>query len=130
MNLIVSFPVFPCLLYEFSAGIFARGKWAVGHLFISEFGISPKLGLYSTILFDFDMLFTISFNSCFFCFSGIKEVIYFSDKHKDKDTMIASRKLLDLAAVNYRQHIPKHEKIEIDFGYINRKYIGRSEEKK
>jgi len=43
--------------------------------------------------------------------------------------MIASRKLLEMAGIKYRQHIPKHEKVLIDFGYINRKYTERSEEK-
>ena len=31
--------------------------------------------------------------------SGIAEVIYFSDKHHEKDDMKASRRLLDLAKV-------------------------------
>ncbi|CAK8697102.1 deoxycytidylate deaminase-like [Clavelina lepadiformis] len=51
--------------------------------------------------------------------SGIKEVIYYSDKHKDKDTMKASRRLLDLANVTYKQHIPKNSQVVIDFDSIN-----------
>lgn len=35
--------------------------------------------------------------------SGIKEVIYLSDKYKDTDGTIASKKLLDECKVNYRQ---------------------------
>lgn len=34
--------------------------------------------------------------------SGIKEIIYVSDKHHEKDEMKASRKLLDMAEVEYR----------------------------
>lgn len=51
--------------------------------------------------------------------SRIKEVVYFSDKHADKPNTIASKKLLDAANVSYRQFIPKHEKIVIDFVKIN-----------
>uniref|UniRef100_H2Z9J2 Deoxycytidylate deaminase n=1 Tax=Ciona savignyi TaxID=51511 RepID=H2Z9J2_CIOSA len=54
--------------------------------------------------------------------SGIKKVIYMSDKHKENDCMIASRKLLDLAHVEYTQHIPKHRKIVIDFDNINARH--------
>ena len=40
---------------------------------------------------------------------GIKEVIFESDKYHDDDIWIASRKLLDLAGVKYRQYIPKYK---------------------
>ena len=50
--------------------------------------------------------------------SGIKQVVYFSDKYHTKPEMIASRTLLDLAGIIYRQHIPKQRKIVIDFGSI------------
>ncbi|PJA87179.1 MAG: cytidine deaminase [Candidatus Moranbacteria bacterium CG_4_9_14_3_um_filter_42_9] len=42
---------------------------------------------------------------------GIKEVIYEIDKYHDKDEWIASRKMLDLAGVNYRQYIPSNKLI-------------------
>ena len=51
--------------------------------------------------------------------SGIKEVFYYSDKHKLKDSMIASKRLLDLANIKYEQHIPSQEKVVIDFSAIN-----------
>ena len=51
--------------------------------------------------------------------SGITRVLYYSDKHKDKDSMIASRRLLDLAKIEYQQYIPKQEKVVIDFSVIN-----------
>jgi len=34
--------------------------------------------------------------------SGIKEVIYLSDKHHDKEICVAARKLLDMAKIPYR----------------------------
>ena len=51
--------------------------------------------------------------------SGIKTVVYFSDKYHNKPEMIASRRLLDLAGIQYFQHIPKQRKIEIDFSSID-----------
>ena len=51
--------------------------------------------------------------------SGITKVLYYSDKHKHKDSMIASRRLLDLAGIEYKQYIPKQEKVIIDFSVIN-----------
>lgn len=40
---------------------------------------------------------------------GIKEVIYESDKYHDDDIWKASRKMLDMAGVKYRQYIPKNK---------------------
>ena len=34
--------------------------------------------------------------------SGLKEVVFVSDKYHDKPEMVASRKLLDMAGVKYR----------------------------
>ena len=51
--------------------------------------------------------------------SGIKEVIYFSDKHKDKASTVASKRLLDLAGVPYKQFVPRMRTITIDFGVID-----------
>ena len=51
--------------------------------------------------------------------SGIKEIVFFSDKYHDKPEMMAARKLLDLAGVTYRQHVPKQHKIVIDFSVID-----------
>lgn len=50
--------------------------------------------------------------------SRIKEVIYLSDKYADKPQTIASKKMLDAAKISYRQFIPKHKKIVIDFSDI------------
>lgn len=47
--------------------------------------------------------------------SGIKEIIYLSDKYKDTDSVIASKKMLDLANVAYRELSVSIKKIVIDF---------------
>lgn len=47
--------------------------------------------------------------------SGIKEIIYLSDKYKDTDSVKASKKMLDMAKVTYRQLDLGSKKIEIDF---------------
>ncbi|MFH1598360.1 MAG: cytidine/deoxycytidylate deaminase family protein [Patescibacteria group bacterium] len=36
--------------------------------------------------------------------NGVKEIVYESDKYHDEDSWIASRKMLDLAGVKYRQY--------------------------
>lgn len=71
--------------------------------------------------------------------SGIKEIIYVSDKHHQKDEMKASRRLLDMAGVEYRwiaictdanmihiifitcrQFIPNRQVISVDFSSIDK----------
>ena len=52
--------------------------------------------------------------------SGIRTVIYYSDKHKEKISTVASKRMLDMADVTYRQLRPKMTKIEIDFDIINK----------
>lgn len=51
--------------------------------------------------------------------SGIKEVVYYSDKYHLKPTMVASKRLFDLAGVTYRQYVPEKKKITIDFSVID-----------
>ena len=46
--------------------------------------------------------------------SGIKEVIYKSDKYADTDSVKVSKKLLDMGHIKYRQYIPTGRKIELD----------------
>lgn len=46
--------------------------------------------------------------------SGIKEVIYMSDKYADSDSTIASKKMFDETGVTYRKYESAHRKIEID----------------
>lgn len=47
--------------------------------------------------------------------SGIKEILYLSDKYKDTDPVKASKKMLDMAKVKYTQINFGDKKIEIDF---------------
>ncbi len=46
--------------------------------------------------------------------SGIKEIIYMSDKYRDSDSVKASKKMLDLAGVKTRLVKFEIEKIELD----------------
>ena len=47
--------------------------------------------------------------------SGIKEVIYLSDKHIESDSVTASKKMFDMADVKYRKLTTRIKKILIDF---------------
>lgn len=46
--------------------------------------------------------------------SGIKEVIYLSDKYADSDSTIAAKKMFDLAGVTYRAFEMKGKQITFD----------------
>ena len=50
--------------------------------------------------------------------SGIKEVVFLSDKYKDSDSVKASRKMFKLSGVKERQLIVKNKKIILDFNII------------
>ena len=47
--------------------------------------------------------------------SGIKEIIYLSDKYKDSDSVKASRKMFEKAGVKERQLIIKNKIIKLNF---------------
>ncbi len=47
--------------------------------------------------------------------SGIKEVIYLSDKYHDTPSMTASRRMLDAAGIKYRQIKPTKASIVLSF---------------
>ena len=51
--------------------------------------------------------------------SGIKEVIYLSDKHGKKKEFVASRKMLTMAGVEIRQFVPQRATLTIDFASID-----------
>jgi len=51
--------------------------------------------------------------------SGIKEVIYMSDKHKEKPETKASKLMFNMANVKFHQFIPKRTQILIDFDEID-----------
>lgn len=47
--------------------------------------------------------------------SGIKEIIFLSDKYKDTDSVRASKIMLDRAKIPYRQYFPNRESILLNF---------------
>ena len=46
--------------------------------------------------------------------SGIKEVIYLSDKYAGTEGNIAAKKMLDVCGIKYREYQKKNKKIEIE----------------
>ncbi|KAK6172975.1 hypothetical protein SNE40_016520 [Patella caerulea] len=52
--------------------------------------------------------------------SGIKEVVYYSDKYGDKAEFKASRIMFEKANIICRQHIPSQKQITIDFNTIEK----------
>lgn len=46
--------------------------------------------------------------------AGIKEVIFLEDKYRETDSVIASKKMFDLANVKYSQYIPSNKTITIE----------------
>lgn len=47
--------------------------------------------------------------------SGISQVFYLEDKYKDTDSVIASKKMMDLSGVLYRQLVPENDALNINF---------------
>jgi dCMP deaminase len=47
--------------------------------------------------------------------SGIKEIVYLSDKYRDSDSVKASKKMLELAGVKTTRLAPKKNSININF---------------
>jgi len=47
--------------------------------------------------------------------AGIKEVIYLEDKYKDTDSVIASKRMFDMAQVSYRQLCINRDSLVISF---------------
>jgi dCMP deaminase len=50
--------------------------------------------------------------------SGIKEVVYLSDKYKDSDSVKASRKMFKLSGVKERQLTVRNKKIILDYNKV------------
>lgn len=46
--------------------------------------------------------------------SGIKEVIYMSDKYKDTDVVKVSKKMFDMSKVKYTEYKPSGKKLELE----------------
>ena len=53
--------------------------------------------------------------------SGIKKVVYYSDKKKTQASYKASKKMFEAAKVEYEQHKTSTTKLEIDFESMNAK---------
>ena len=51
--------------------------------------------------------------------SGIREVVYYSDKHKAKPETVASKRMLDMSGVAFRRFVPKMRSVVVDFGTID-----------
>ncbi|XP_017892524.1 deoxycytidylate deaminase [Ceratina calcarata] len=51
--------------------------------------------------------------------SGIKSVVYVSDKHSHKKETKAAKKMFDAAGVEYSQYVPKSKQVIIDFTEID-----------
>ncbi|MGA2668363.1 MAG: dCMP deaminase family protein [Ignavibacteria bacterium] len=51
--------------------------------------------------------------------SGIKEIIYLSDKYRDSESVKASKRMLDLAGVKTTRLVLEAKKIEIDFSAVD-----------
>lgn len=46
--------------------------------------------------------------------SGIKEIVYMSDKYADADGTIASKKMFDMVGIKYRQYEPSGRRLVIE----------------
>ncbi|MDE6025072.1 MAG: dCMP deaminase family protein [Lachnospiraceae bacterium] len=46
--------------------------------------------------------------------SGIKEIIYMTDKYSESDSTIAAKKMFEMADVKYRLYVNEHKKIEFE----------------
>ena len=47
--------------------------------------------------------------------SGVKEVVYLSDKYKDSMSFVASKRMLSAAGVRFTQLRPEHDSLVLDF---------------
>ncbi len=47
--------------------------------------------------------------------SGIKEVIYLSDKYKETDEVIVAKKMFNMSGVKLRQYLPENKTLTLDF---------------
>jgi dCMP deaminase len=47
--------------------------------------------------------------------AGIKEIIYLSDKYAETDSVMASKRMFEMAGVEMRKLEPKNERLIIDF---------------
>jgi dCMP deaminase len=48
--------------------------------------------------------------------SGIREVVFMSDKYGNEPSNVASRRMFDLSGVTYRKHAPKTAQVSLSLG--------------
>ncbi|XP_041651974.1 deoxycytidylate deaminase-like isoform X2 [Cheilinus undulatus] len=60
--------------------------------------------------------------------AGLKKVVYYSDKHKDKKETIASKRMLEKAGISSEQFTTKETKLAIDFASINQDEDSRAQQ--
>ncbi len=46
--------------------------------------------------------------------SGIREVIYYSDKYAGSDSTIAAKRMFDMVGIRYRQYIPEEKELTLN----------------
>ncbi|RXG55036.1 Deoxycytidylate deaminase, partial [Armadillidium vulgare] len=51
--------------------------------------------------------------------SRIKEIVYYSDKHKNKPETIASKRMFDMAGISYRKYSPKYSRKLLNFKFVD-----------
>lgn len=87
------------------------------HLYVCHAEMNAIMNSYSTDLKNCRIYVTLCpCNECakLIIQSGIKEVVYLSDRHAHKDIYIASSIILAAVGIQCRQYKPKHDKIEIN----------------
>lgn len=92
------------------------------HLYVCHAEMNAIVNKNSTTLNNCRMYVALfPCNECakFVIQSGIREVIYMSDKYAHKRSTVASKKMFDAAGVKYWQYITKNNKLVIDFSEIN-----------
>nr|XP_054755502.1 deoxycytidylate deaminase-like [Lytechinus pictus] len=62
--------------------------------------------------------------------SGIKKVIFLSDKYHETNTMTAARRMLDYAGVTYSKFTPSKQTVTIDFYTLDPQARPKDENKK
>lgn len=46
--------------------------------------------------------------------AGIREIIYLSDKYADSESVLASKRMMDMTGVVYRQYVPAGQSLQLD----------------
>ncbi|XP_072756939.1 deoxycytidylate deaminase [Anoplolepis gracilipes] len=107
---------------EFPWGKSSRNSLDTKYLYVCHAEINAVLNKNSSNVKDCTMYVALfPCNECakVIIQSGIRQVIYMSDKNAHKVEAIAAKRMFDAAGIKYRQYIPKNQTIEINFSDIN-----------